>query len=99
MKVLGGGSLASRLRLVLDLVLIVMIVVGALNALLMLGLLIEPTSPARRLLNITTLYSVPPGYCDAGGMVQQHEPRALVETRLLAYQEDWACLTGVRRLI
>jgi Protein of unknown function (DUF2975) len=85
MKALGSSSLASRLTVVLDLVIIGMIVIGALNGLLLLSLVIEPTSPTRRLLNVTTLYNVPPAYCDASGLLQQHEPGALVETRLLAY--------------
>jgi hypothetical protein len=84
-RVLGGGSLASCLRLVLDLVLITLVVLGVLNALLLLGLLVDPARPARHLLHITTLYEVPAGALDAGTLVRSREPGALVETRLLAF--------------
>ncbi len=85
MKKPGSGSLASRLGVVLDVVIVLMVVSAALEALLMLGLVIDPTSPARHLLNVTTLYHVPPGLCDAGDLVRTSEPRALLETSLLAY--------------
>jgi hypothetical protein len=85
MRLLGAGSLASRLRLLLDLVLIGWLILGALTALLMLGLLIEPTSPTRRLLNVTTLYTIPDGVCAPAALVECRERDALVEAQPLAY--------------
>jgi len=85
MKALGDRSLASRLRLVLDVVLIVMMVAGALNAFLYLALIADPTSPARHLLHVTTLLKVPADLCDLTEVVRQNEPRALIETQLLAF--------------
>jgi len=85
MKILGAGSLASRLRLLLGLVLVGWLIVGALNAFLMLALLIEPTHPARRLNNVTTLYTVPAGVCATAALLECREPDALVETQVLAF--------------
>lgn len=82
---MGKGKLVSRLRVVIDLFIIIWVFVGALNALLFLGLLSQPTSPARRLLNITTLFNIPAGFCESDGIIQQHNPQDLVETKLLAF--------------
>jgi hypothetical protein len=84
MKTLGAGSLASRLRLLLDLVLAVWLIVGVLNGFLLLSLVMEPTHPLRRLLNVTTVYAVPAGSCAPVDFLKCREPGALVESQLLA---------------
>lgn len=85
MKILGAGSLASRLRLLLNVVLVLWLINGALEAILMLSLMIEPTHPMRQLLNVTTLFSVPANVCVPGGLLQCTDGDALVDTRLLAF--------------
>jgi hypothetical protein len=85
MKILGAGSLASRLRLLLDIVLVGWLIVGALNAFLLLSLTIEPTHPMRHLLNVTTLYAVPAGICAPAGLMESRDRDALVETQWLAF--------------
>jgi hypothetical protein len=85
MKILGTGSLASRLRLLLDVVLVLWLIVGALNAFLLLSLIIEPTHPLRQLLNVTTIYAVPAGACAPTELLKCSDPGVLLETRLLAY--------------
>ena len=85
MRILGAASLSSRLRLLLDLVLVLWLIVGALNAILLLSLVIEPTHPMRRLLNVTTLYSVSADAHAAGVFLECREPDALVESQVLAF--------------
>lgn len=85
MKILGGGSLASRLRFVLGLVLAVMLIVGALNLFLVAFLLIEPTHPVQRHVTVTTVFTMPCGEGAATNLLHSRDPGALVEGDLLAF--------------
>jgi hypothetical protein len=84
MKILGAGSLASRLRLLLNLVHAFWLILGVLFAFFLLLLTIDPTLPMRRDLKLTTLYSLPAGTCAPADLLQCREPGALVESEVLA---------------
>jgi hypothetical protein len=85
MKILGSGSLSSRLRILLDVVLALWVLYGLLNAIMLLLLMVFPTHPARHLFQMTTLYSVPAGVCDPGTFLSCSDPDTQVRTRLLAF--------------
>ena len=81
----SASSLSHRLRVLLDVVLVVALGLAALDLLLLLGLSINPTHPIRRLLTITTLYRLPIDLASVGATVTCRDPLASVEADPMAY--------------
>lgn len=85
MKILGAGSLSSRLRILLNVVLGVWLLWGILDALFMLLIIAFPTHAARHWMNLTTLYNIPDGVCDPGTFLTCSDSNALIGARTLAF--------------
>lgn len=85
MKILGAGSLSSRLQILLDVVLALWVLYGLLTAIMLLLLIAFPAHPVRRLFQMTTLYNVPAAVCDPGTFLSCSDPDTQVRTRLLAF--------------
>lgn len=85
MKILGERSLSSRLGILLDVALALWVVYGLLNVFLLLMLVANPAHPAKHYLQMTTLFDVPVGVCNAGEFLQCSEPRTEVSAKLLAF--------------